>query len=231
MKTAILTGASKGIGLAVVKRLIKLNYRVYGIARSFQDTSYAHENFIPIECDVKDTDKLIKTIEYIKDKEAEINLLVNNAGIGYFGPHEQLRVNDIQSMLRTNLEAPIILSRLLLRELKKSQGTIISISSVTAKKISTHGCAYAASKAGLSHFLASLFEEVRKYGVKVTAIHPDITKSNFYDELDFTYADEPDTVLFDEQIADAVEYVLGNANNLVVNDITIRPQRNKIKRK
>lgn len=231
MKTAILTGASRGIGLSAAKRLIDLGYRVYGISRCFQDTSFIHENFIPIECDVQDTDKLIKAIEYIQDKEASIDLLVNNAGIGVFGPHEQLKVKDIQAMLRTNLEAPIVLVRLLLRDIKKSHGTIISISSVTAKKISTHGCAYAASKAGLSHFLDSLFEEVRKYGVKVTTIHPDITKSSFYDELDFTYEEGPDTVLFDEQIADAVEYVLGNADNLVVNDITIRPQKNRIRRK
>lgn len=231
MKTAILTGASKGIGLAVAKRLVDLNYKVYGIARSFQNIPFTHENFIPMECDVQKTDKLIKVIESIQGKEPQIDLLVNNAGVGYFGPHEQLKVMDIQSMLRTNLEAPIILCKLLLRDIKKSQGTIISISSVTAKKVSTHGCAYAASKAGLSHFFTSLFEEVRKYGVKVTTIHPDITKSSFYDELDFTYEDGPDTVLFDEQIADAVEYVLGNANNLVVNDITINPQKNRIRRK
>lgn len=231
MKTAILTGASKGIGLAVAKRLIKLGYRVYGIARSFQITSFSHESFIPIECDVQNTDKLIKLIEAIQEKEPHIDLLVNNAGVGYFSPHEQLKVGDIQTMLRTNLEAPIILCKLLLRDFKRSQGTIISISSVTAKKASTHGCAYSASKAGLSHFFTSLFEEVRKYGVKITTIHPDITKSSFYDELDFTYEDGPDTVLLDEQIADAVEYVLKNENNLVVNDITIRPQKNKIRRK
>lgn len=231
MKVAILTGASKGIGLILTKRLISLNYKVYGIARSFQNTSFSHENFIPIECDVLSTNELIKIIEFIKAKEPEINLLVNNAGVGYFGPHEQLKVKDIQTMIRTNLEAPLILCQLLLRELKKSKGMILSISSVTAKKVSTHGCAYAASKAGLSHFFTSLFEEVRKSGVKVTTIHPDITKSSFYDALDFTYEDEEDAVLLAEQIADAVEYVLSTSNNLVVNDITLRPQKNRIKRK
>lgn len=231
MKIAILTGASRGIGLAVAKRLISLDYRVYGIARSFENTQFLHENFIPMECDVLDTNKLMQLIESIRNNEPQIDLLVNNAGVGYFGPHEQLKVKDIQTMIRTNLEAPIILCRLLLRDLKKSRGTIISISSVTAKHASTHGCAYSASKAGLSHFFISLFEEVRKYGVKVTTIHPDITKSSFYDKLDFTYENGPDTVLLDEQIADAVEYVLGNRNNIVVNDITIRPQKNRIRRK
>lgn len=231
MKIAILTGASKGIGLSISKKLISLNYKVYGISRSFKDMSFSHNNYIPIECDILDTNKLIKTIDFIKSLETEINLLVNNAGVGYFGPHETLKVKDIQTMLRTNLEAPLILSNILLRDLKKSKGSIISISSVTAKKISTHGCAYGASKAGLSHFFESLFEEIRKSGVKITTIHPDITKSNFYDNLDFTYEDEKDTVLLSEQIADAVEYILSNEDNLVVNDITLRPQKNRIKRK
>jgi len=231
MNTAILTGASKGIGLAIVKRLISLNYKVYGIARSFNNTTYSHENFIPMECDVQDTNHLIKIIETIKSEEPEINLLVNNAGVGFFGPHEQLKVKDIQAMIRTNLEAPLILCNLLLRSLKQSHGMILSISSVTAKKVSTHGCAYAASKAGLSHFFTSLFEEVRKSGVKVVTIHPDITKTNFYDHLDFTYEDQEDTVLYAEQIADAVEYVLSNASNVVINEMVIRPQKNRIKRK
>lgn len=231
MKIAILTGASKGIGLALAKRLVSLDYKVYGISRSFSGTDLFSDNFIPIECDLQNTDELVKIIKNIEASEPEINLLVNNAGVGYFGPHEQIKIKDIQTMLRTNLEAPIILSQLLLRSLKKSKGSIISISSVTAKKISTHGCAYSASKAGLSHFFESLFEEVRKHGVKVTTIHPDITKSNFYDKLDFTYDEESDTVLYTEQIADAVEYVVIASGNLVVNDITLRPQKNRIKRK
>lgn len=237
MKVAILTGASKGIGLALTKRLLAMNYKVYGISRSFKDKTYALENditsknFIPIGCDIQDTDELIENIKSIISKEPAINLLVNNAGVGFFAPHEQLKVKDIQTMIRTNLEAPLILCNLLLRPLKKSQGMILSISSVTAKKVSTHGCAYAASKAGLTHFFTSLFEEIRKSGVKVTTIHPDITKSSFYDSLDFTYEDEADAAILGEQIADAAEYVLSTANNIVVNDITIRPQKNRIKRK
>ncbi|NMB97965.1 MAG: SDR family oxidoreductase [Clostridiaceae bacterium] len=236
-KVAILTGASKGIGLALAKRLITLNYKVYGISRSFNDKTYDFknnvnsENFIPIGCDIQDTEELVRNIKLIIDAEPEINLLVNNAGVGFFGSHEQLKIKDIQAMIRTNLEAPLILCNLLLRHLKESKGMILSISSVTAKKVSTHGCAYAASKAGLTHFFTSLFEEVRKSGVKVTTIHPDITRSNFYDALNFTCSDEKDTAILDEQIADAVEYVLSNSYNIVVNDITLRPQKNRIKRK
>ncbi|NLI58899.1 MAG: SDR family oxidoreductase [Clostridium sp.] len=228
MKTAILTGSSKGIGQALLKRLLSLDYKVYGLSRTPQ---VSRENFIPVECNLLDTNKLVETIKSIEKNEPNINLLVNNAGVGFFGPHEEINVGNIQTMLRTNLEVPLILSHLLLRILKKNKGMIISVSSVTAKKISTHGCAYAASKAGLTHFHTSLFEEVRKTGVKVTTIHPDMTKSNFYDNSNFTYEDEEDAVLLEEQIADALEYVLTASENLVINEITLRPQKNKIKRK
>lgn len=228
MKTAILTGSSKGIGQALLKRLLSLDYKVYGLSRTPQ---VSRENFIPVECNLLDTNKLVETIKSIEKNEPNINLLVNNAGVGFFGPHEEINVGNIQTMLRTNLEVPLILSHLLLRTLKKNKGMIISVSSVTAKKISTHGCAYAASKAGLTHFHTSLFEEVRKTGVKVTTIHPDMTKSNFYDNSNFTYEDEEDAVLLEEQIADALEYVLTASENLVINEITLRPQKNKIKRK
>ena len=231
MKIAILTGASRGIGLEIVKRLIAMDYRVYGLARSFESTDFSHENFVPVQCDVQDTEKLIKAVGDIEEKEPEIHLLVNNAGLGYFGPHEQIPVKGIQAMVRTNLEAPLILCRLLLRSLKKSRGTIISISSVTAKKISTHGCAYAATKAGLSHFATSLFDEVRKSGVKVVTIHPDITKTPFYDDLDFMYGDDAQSYIMPESVAQAVENILKQPEGTVISELTIRPQKHMISRK
>lgn len=231
MKTAIVTGTSRGIGLAVAQRLLSLGYKVYGISRTGNFGSISHDCFIPVCCDLLDTEKLVRVVEEIIRKEPEIDLLINNAGVGCFGPHEQLDVYELRNMIRTNLEAPIILSRLLLRSLKKTRGQIINMSSVTARKISTHGCAYAATKAGLSHFSESLFEEVRKSGVRVTTLQPDITQSDFYETFDFTYSQEPETSILPAQVADAVEYILSAGDNLSVQEITLRPRKNQIQRK
>lgn len=231
MKTAIVTGASSGIGLAITRMLLIKGWTVYAPARREFILPEVSGHLIRVPCDLLDTIAMRETIQTILAEAPELDLLINCAGIGVFGPHEQLKPEDLSDMLRLNLEVPILLCRLTLRALKASKGIIINISSVTAEKDSVFGCAYAASKAGLSRFSTSLFEEVRKYGVGVTVLQPDLTRTPFYDSLDF----EPDTdaaaALLPEQIADAVSYILDAPDHLVVGEMTIRPQINRIRRK
>ncbi|OEG00033.1 3-oxoacyl-ACP reductase [Vulcanibacillus modesticaldus] len=231
MKSAIVTGASSGIGLQVSIKLIELGYKVYGFARDFAKTSYDNPLFIKVSCDITDTNELTKNIKEIKKQEKEIFILVNNAGVGYFGPHEQINPKQIESMVKTNIQAPLIITHLLLRELKKTKGFIVNISSITAKKSSTYGCAYAATKAALSHFSTSLFDEVRKSGVKIIAIHPDITKTPFYEHLDFKEAELPESYITPECVANALETVLSQRDGTIMSEITLRPQRHMIARK
>lgn len=205
--TAIVTGASSGIGRAISEKLGVLGYEVFGIGRRFdteEDRDIAgvlqYENdlknaiFHPIICDLTDTDKLCAIVKQITS-EHTVKVLVNNAGAAYYGLHEELNPKKIQEMVRVNLEAPLILTQQLLRTLKKNGGYIINISSVTAKQPSPHGCAYAATKAGLASFSSSLFDEARKYGVKVTAVYPDMTETNLYRNADFTVGEEKNLIL------------------------------------
>lgn len=231
MKTAIVTGASSGIGFSISKRLLEMGFRVYGLSRSIHETDFTHDNFIKLNCNVSEINELSKAIAHIKDNEAEIHVLVNNAGIGYFGPHEQIKPAHIEQMVTTNLLAPLTATNLLLRELRKSKGFIINISSITAKKSSTHGAAYAATKAGLSHFALSLSDETRKSGVKVVTIHPDMTKTNFYNNADFKEGSDPESYITAECVSDAVEFILNQRTGTVISDITIKPQKHMIERK
>lgn len=230
MKTAIVTGASSGIGFEISKRLLKMDYKVYGFGRDFSKVNFFNSNFIEKVCDITDINVLVKIIEKIK-KENQVYLLVNNAGVGYFGPHEELNPKKIHLMVSTNLEVPMVLCNILLRDLKKNKGMIINISSVTAKYVSTYGCAYAATKAGLTHFSESLFSEIRKTGVRVVSIHPDMTKSNFYRNANFCEDDsESDFYINSETVADVVKSILLQ-DSIAITDITIRPQKHRIKRK
>ena len=229
MRVAVVTGSSRGIGQAIVTTLLASGYRVYGISRTPGEES--SKEYVHLACDLLDTRSLTRLAEDLIRRETSIDLLVNNAGIGCFGPHEELPVDALQRMMRLNLEVPVLLCRLLLRPLKASGGQIINISSVTATKEAPHGCAYAATKAGLSHFSESLFAEVRKSGVKVTVIEPDMTRSDFYEPLNFACAEGEEYALLPKDVADAVVYAVTSPGYANVSRVTLQPQKNRIARK
>ena len=229
MNKAIVTGASSGIGKAICRQLAANGWLVYGIGRSFNQSDDI-AGIERVDCQKTDTAKLIKTIKEI-NKNHDISLLINNAGVGFYALHEELNPVKISQMVRTNLEAPMIITNLLLRDLKKNKGTIINISSITAEKTNPHGCAYGATKAGLTSFSHSLFEEARKYGVRVVNLEPDMTDTNLYRNADFTVDENEAARIQPNEVADAVLYILGQREGLVMTDITIRPQFHRIARK
>lgn len=237
-KAAVITGASSGIGQAISKTLCELGFEVFGFGRSFsregnsdkKEITKQKGTFHPVICDLLDTERLLRHIQQIK-AENDVFVLVNNAGVGYYGLHEELNPRKIQTMLRTNLEVPMILTNQLLRELKKNTGYIINISSITAVSSNPHGCAYGATKAGLSNFSHSLFDEARKYGIKVVNIQPDMTKTNLYRHADFKEGQEPESYLLPQEVADAVRYILEQRTGIVVTDLSLRPQIHRIRRK
>lgn len=230
MKIALVTGATSGIGLSICKKLLNMNFKVIGLGRDFSKVNIENENFIKIICDLKKYQNIETVIKNIR-KEYSVDLLINSAGVGFFGPHEEINASKLHNLVALNLEAPLILTQLLLRDIKKNQGTIINISSITAKKSSVFGCAYSATKAGLSHFSKGLFDEVRKSGVKVVCLHPDITKTPFYDNLNFKEGENPESFILPECIAEAVEFVLSTRPETVISEMTIQPQKHQIQKK
>lgn len=202
-------------------------YHVIGIARHFAEDV----PFQAIEADITDTDDFLPIITALI-KEYHPEILVNSAGVGFYGLHEDVSPSDIVSMCRTNLEAPMILSSLMLRDMKQNKrGTIINISSVVSAKASTYAASYAATKAGLSSFSESIFEESRKHGIRIVDICPDITKSNFYRNADFSEDDDPEAYLFPEDVAQAVQDILNMRDGLTVTKIMIRPRYHRVKRR
>lgn len=230
-EAAIVTGASSGIGLAISRKLCALGYEVYGIGRDFGKAELDFEDgFHPIICDVLDTEKLCPLVKQIAAQN-KVRILVNNAGVGYYGLHEELSPKKIKELVRTNLEVPMILTQQLLRQLKKNAGYVINIASVTANESNPHGCAYGATKAGLASFSRSLFDEARKYGVKAVTVFPDMTKTNLYRNADFEEGDEIESYLQPDEVAGAVEFILSQREGILVSDITLKPQIHRIKRK
>ena len=232
MKTVLLTGASSGIGLAIGLRLVKEGYEVYGIGRHFDSTLSFPEQFHTFSCDITDTGQLLSTLKQLQLLWGvpAPDIVIHSAGVGYYGLHETLSDVSIQELVRTNLEAPMLLTSHLLSYMKqRKSGRSLFLSSVTAKKSNTYGCAYGATKAALLSFANSLFEEARKNNIKVTTLLPDMTQTNLYRNADFTA--DTTACLFPEDIADTISYLLSCGEHLNVTELTIQPQRHRIQKK
>lgn len=226
--TAIVTGSSSGIGRAVTLALINEKINVIGISRS--SSGIISPLFKEILMDLGNIGSLTEIINDLR-KTSAIDILINNAGCAYFGLHEEINAAKIHEMVTTNLEVPLVLTGLLLRDLKSVGGTIINISSVTAKNINPHGAAYGATKAALSSFGNSIFAEARKNGVRVANIHPEMTDTNLYRNADFEADTSDSSCLFPKNIADLVVQILHAPSGFTINDITVNPQYHRIKRK
>lgn len=228
MATAIVTGASSGIGKAVSLKLLTLGYKVVGISR--REAEIAHPNFTSYTCDLScesAREKLLQTLQ----KDKNIAILCNIAGFGLFEPHEELNAKSISEMVAINLSVPMILTNALLRTLKKNSGAIFNVTSIEATRHAKFSALYSATKAGLRAFSLSLFEEVRKDGVRVVSINPDMTDTPFFDTLRFKPADAQDSRLEADDIAQTIENVLQMREGVAITDITIRAQRFSIVKK
>lgn len=233
----LVTGASSGIGREIALRLCGDGRTVYGVGRNFERTHnqklMANPLFHPVVCDLLNTAGLMEAIRKIR-AEARISALISNAGSAYYGVHEMLTIGQIEEIVRLDLEVPMLLTKQFLPEFKQTGGAFIYIASVTAQNLANpHGAAYGAAKAGLLSFARSIFEEGRKSGVQVTAVLPDMTRTDLYRNADFEA--EPDAAagasLAPSEVADAVMYALSRPAGVVVPEIVLQPQLRRIAKK
>ena len=233
MKTAVITGTSSGIGLSLARNMLEAGYRVYGFARSESNAELAAYNeYRHLSLDLTQTHELKKAVDSIlSDKDSQVEILVNNAGIGRYGLHETLSSEYIIAMTETNLMVPMLMTSWFLKGFKKNGGSIVFVSSVTADKINTHGCAYGATKAGLSSFARSLFDECRKYGVRVLEVEPDMTDTNLYRDADFTADKSQGAHLTADFVADAIMKAISLEEGQLVTRLVLQPQLHRIAKK
>ena len=227
---AVVTGASSGIGAAIAQRLLEEGYEVYGIGRDFSACPVtAHPRFHMAELDLLDTKALLAFCASLPKEN--LTVLINNAGCAFYGPHETLSPEQIQTMTRVNLEVPALLCGQLLRPLRDNRGFIINIASVTALEPSPHGAVYGALKAGLVHFSRTLFAENRKHGLRVSVILPDMTDTRLYRNADFGPELTEGSYLQPEDVAEAVMTLLRQREGTVIEELVLRPQLHRICRK
>lgn len=175
-KIVVITGASRGIGLAIAQALSLEGAVVYDISRTIVPHDEIKKSY---SADVNDYHKISQILEEIKSTEEKIDVFINNAGFGIAGAIEDAKKENIYKQVETNLSAVIALSGLAIKYLKETKGRLVNISSVGGIIPLPYQSAYSATKAGVESFSRSLANEVRDYGIKVITILPGDTKTGF----------------------------------------------------
>ena len=188
MRNIIVTGGSRGIGLAICQRLASAGYRVIAIARRDSDELAAARNQASamafVSYDLGDIDGMAALVKAIRRDHGPIYGLVNNAGIGTDGLLAVMRMSEIEQLIRLNTLSPIALTRQVVRSMMaEAQGRIVNMSSVTASNGYSALSVYAATKASMVGFTRSLARELGRAGITVNAIAPGFIDTSMTDAL------------------------------------------------
>lgn len=191
-KTAIITGASKGIGKAIAHSFGKAGASVVISSRDQQALNEVAEEFIkeginvlPVAAHVGKSDDLKLLVDKTIDKYGNVDIIVNNAAVNpHFGPLEDIDDKAYQKIMDINLKAPLELAKLCLPSMIKSgQGSIINISSVESSTPSPGLGMYSVSKAALNMLTKAMATEWGKHNIRANAICPGLIQTKFSEAL------------------------------------------------
>lgn len=189
MKVVVVTGGTKGLGFGIVKKLLGLNYKVIAIGRTYSDdlqdlVAQAPDQVCFESYDFNDIGGIHELARHLVRKYGRIYGLVNNAALGHGGILSTMHEKDISELLRVNVEAPILLTKYLVRPmLLNRQGRVINISSIMADTGFKGLAVYGATKAALSGLTKSLAREVGKAGITVNTVAPGYMETDMTSDL------------------------------------------------
>jgi 3-oxoacyl-[acyl-carrier protein] reductase len=228
-KVALITGASRGIGFAIARRLGRMGARVSICGRDQarldqSASSLRGENIetLAVQADVAHGDQISSLIQRTQQEFGPIDILVNSAGVGLFGPFHEFGETDWSRVIDTNLKSVFLTCRAVAPDMIRRQtGHIINISSLAGKNTFANGAIYCASKWGLMGLSGSMAEDLRGYGVRVSAICPGSVATEFSGHG----GKNPSNMLQPDDIAHAVAALVTQSAESFISEVHIRPTR------
>jgi 3-oxoacyl-[acyl-carrier protein] reductase len=194
MQNVIVSGASRGLGLAMARTLAAAGYRVIAVARgptpelsnASRDAIDAGHGAIEFRaCDLSDFAQIAPLVRGVRADFGPVYGLVNNAGVGTSGILSSMRDQDIERLIRLNTMSPILLSKYVVRSMMtKREGRIVNIASIVAATGYSGLAVYGATKASLIGFTKSLAREVGQLGITVNAVAPGFIATEMTHDLD-----------------------------------------------
>jgi len=224
-KTIWITGASKGIGLAIVKKFYSGDWNVVASSRSIE------ENFekldigdfpLSINCDVSNELDVQNTVKKIYEKFGRIDVLVNNAGIGIFKSISDTTSEDFMVQINTNLLGTFLCSKNVIPYMKEqSKGIIVNVISVAAIKPFVNSGSYGASKAATLMLSRVMREELKQFNIKVISIIPGATATEIWNPKVLEKYSEK--MMKPEDVADVVFSTINQPDNVITEEVILRP--------
>jgi NAD(P)-dependent dehydrogenase (short-subunit alcohol dehydrogenase family) len=176
-RTAIVTGASSGIGQATAEALVRAGYRVFGTSRK---AGASPTQVAMLTCDVTDDESVSALISTVLAQTGRIDLLVNNAGIGLLGGAEEFSIPQVQALFDVNLFGVIRMTNAVLPSMRQGgQGRIINIGSILGLVPAPYSAHYSAVKHALEGYSESLDHEIRAFNIRVSVIEPAFVRTVF----------------------------------------------------
>jgi len=174
-KTALVTGAARGIGLATTKQFLAEGRKVAMIDRdgaALMDEAGQLDGVLPVICDVSKPDEVAAMIAECADGLGRIDALVNNAGIADFGPIEDTTFARWREVMATNLDGAFLCSQAAIPHLRETCGAIVNVASISGLRASTLRVAYGTSKAAVIHLTQQQAAELGEYGIRANCVAP-----------------------------------------------------------
>lgn len=225
-KLAVITGGSRGIGLALARTFAKASYRVIISGRNVASLQAAADslkatNVETLAFDITDPAAIEKAFQQIKQRHATIDVLINNAGVAHaLKPADQLSLETWKKVIDTNLTGTFLVTRAAL-PLMRAGGTIVNNLSVAAVQPFAGMSAYNASKFGAMGFTQALREDLRKRGIRVVALMPGATDTDIWQQF---WPDAPRAKMVSpETVAEAVLHAVSAPANASIDEIRVLP--------
>jgi NAD(P)-dependent dehydrogenase (short-subunit alcohol dehydrogenase family) len=178
-KTALVTGASSGMGKVIARRLIQDGYQVYAAARSVEKMNDLAQLARALRMDISRDEDILAAVDTIVSQTGGVDVLVNNAGFGLYGPVEEIGIDEARYQFEVNVFGAARLTQLLLPAMRaRRRGYIINITSIGGK-IYPLGAWYHATKHALEGWSDCLRLEVAEYGIKVVIVEPGLIETGF----------------------------------------------------
>lgn len=182
-KTALVTGASSGMGKVIARRLIQDGYQVYAAARGVEKMNdLAQLGARPLRMDISRDEDILAAVDTIVSQTGGVDVLVNNAGFGLYGPVEEIGIDEARYQFEVNVFGAARLTQLLLPAMRaRRSGYIINITSIGGKIYTPLGAWYHATKHALEGWSDCLRLEVAEFGIKVVIVEPGLIETGFGD--------------------------------------------------